>query len=211
MSRRSEEEYRRAALALASASRPWPLKAAMFSSATGGEGVTTAAVRIGRHLRSSSSMNPVVIELNRQKPAFSRLFGLDAARSMAALREEKVPVMECVQKDGTGLAMIPAGNTPEEFSLAGLEHTLCRVVQELQNHFDMILADAPPVLESADLMVAGRVIPRAVLVVGAGQASQESLTRACRELQDTRIEIAGTILVAKRKIMPRWVERWLSS
>lgn len=204
------EEYRRAAIALVTAGRQGRYRGVILSSATRGEGTTSAAVHVGRHMMRDAGMNPVLIEVNFLRPAFQRLFGLDPKRSVARMLAEGSPALDQVQRDSTGLAMIPAGvveqKEPEAMSL---ESALCHAVQELQNRFDFILVDAPPVLESADVLVAGRVIPYVLLVVGAGQVSQENLGRACQQLQDTKIQLAGTILNTRRRFIPGWVERLL--
>jgi Mrp family chromosome partitioning ATPase len=136
---------------------------------------------------------------------------VDPERSFERMLAEGAPALEQVQRDGSGLAMIPAGAPRKDGPAAkSLESTLCHAVEELQNSFDFVLVDAPPVLESADVLVAGRVIPQALLVVGAGRVSQEDLGRACRQLQDARIQLAGVILNSRRRFIPGWVERVLA-
>jgi Mrp family chromosome partitioning ATPase len=204
------EEYRRAAIALVTAGRQGRHGGVIVSSATHGEGTTSAAVHIGRHMMRDAGKNPVLIEVNSVRPAFQRLFGLDPNRSVARMLAEGSPALDQVQRDSTGLAMIPAGVVEQKEPAAmSLESALCHAVQELQNSFDFILLDAPPLLESADVLVAGRVIPYVLLVVGAGQVSQQNVGRACQQLQDNKIQLAGTILNTRRRFIPGWVERLL--
>jgi len=204
------EEFRRAALALAAAGRQSRYQAAIVSSATRGEGTTSAVVQLGRHMMKDAGLKPVIVELNRTRPALERLFNLDGRRTLASLMSGGGSALACVQNDRTGLAMIPAGRFDDtESSPASFETVLCRAIRELQGAYDFILVDAAPILESADVLIAGRVIPQLVLVVGAGQVSQENLNRSCQQLQDAHIELAGTILVARRRIVPRWIEKLL--
>lgn len=205
MAPKTSEEYRRAALALANAARQSHCRSAILCSATAGEGTTTAAVYIGRHLLRDLGFNPVLIELNRARPALARLFGLDEEKSLAAVASGARSVMDCVQKDPTGLRMIPVGKFESGDGLQGLEAVLCRSVQELQNSFDFILVDAPPILESADVLIAGRVVPNVILVAGSGRVSQESVREACRELSEARIHLVGAILNERKRILPRWL------
>jgi Mrp family chromosome partitioning ATPase len=153
--------------------------------------------------------NPVVVELNRVRPALAHLFGLNKEKSLAAAVSGPAGVMDCVQKDPSGLSMITAGELDLAGHSSGFETILCQAVQVLQNNFNYILLDAPPILESADVLIAGRIVPNLILVVGAGRASQESIREACRQLSDARINLAGTILNTRKRIIPRWVDRWL--
>jgi len=153
---------------------------------------------------------PVLIEVNRMRPSLCRLFALDEQRSLAALLSRDGSVMECVQYDPAGLAILPAGPARRDApSVPRLESALCCAVQELQNHFDFILVDAPPILESADVLVAGRLIPQVVLVVAAGQTSSESLARVGEQLRDAGLTVVGTILNHRKRIIPKWIDRWL--
>lgn len=201
------EEYRRAAVGLAAALRQSRFRGVILTSATRGEGTTSAAIHIGRHMMNDAGLNPVLIEVNRLRPAFEKLCGLNSDQSLAKLLSNGGPALKQVQRDPTGLAMIPAG-VPEEDGPAAmsLESGLCAAVQELQNSFDFVLVDVPPILESADVFVVGRVIQQALLVVGAGQVSQEDLGRACQQLQDAKIQLAGTILNSRKRFIPKWVE-----
>lgn len=212
MAHQGTEEYRRAAVTLAAALRQSRFHGVIVSSATRGEGTTSAAVHIGRHMLNDAGLNPVLIEVNRLRPAFHRLFGLNSERSLANMLAHGGRALDQVQRDSSGLAMIPAG-VPQngDAPALSLESGLCRAVQELQNSFDFILVDAPPILESADVLVAGRVIPQVLLVVGAGQVSQEDLGRACQQLQDAKIQLAGTILNSRKRFIPKWVEYLFSN
>ena len=203
----NSEQYRRAALALANASKQAHNRSAIFSSASSGEGATTATVYVGRHLLQDVGFNPVVIELNRTRPALSNLFGLDEEKSLAAIASGSASALECVQKDPAGLCMIPAGRFAPDQHVSGLETVLCRATQELQNNYDFILVDAPPILESADVLIAGRIIPNLVLVVGSGRACQETVREACRTLEEANIRLIGTILNERKRILPRWLAR----
>jgi len=201
------DEYRRAAVALANVSRQNHCCSALVASATAGEGASTVAVYLGRHLMQDLAFNPVLIELNRIRPAFTRLFRLDPKRSLAAAVSGDLAILDCVQKDPTGLRVIPVGEFQTATGLKDLESALCQAVQGLQNSFDFILADVPPVLESADTLIAGWVIPNVILVVGSGRASQESVRAARAQLADARIQVIGAILNERKRILPRWLRR----
>src|SRR5262249_25094128 len=130
--------------------------------------------------------------------------------SLAAILAGEKPATDCVQCDPLGLPLIPTGNLedPSAGNGSGLENTLCRIIQELQNDYEMILLDAPPILENADVFIAGRVVPRLVLVVGAGRVSRNSVLRARQELESANIRVIGTILNMRRRIIPGWMDNW---
>ena len=209
MAQRSNEEYKRAALALANASRQVRSRSVIVSSAVAGEGATTAAIFMGRHLRNDLGFTPVVMEVNSLRPALAKWFHFNSGKSLASAAEGSAGITDCIHKDPTGLAMIPVGTNGSGAGIPELEKLICHSVQELQNHFDFILLDAPPVLESADVLIAGRVVPNTILVVGAGRTSQQAVRQACRELRDARMQVVGSILNSRERILPHWLDRWM--
>ena len=201
--------YRRAALALAGALRQGGYRSTLISSGVAREGTTISAIQICRELARAFGLKPLLIEANGVRPSLARMFELDDRRSLSTIMSFRDTVRECVQHDPTGLAMIPWGEAATSFLQPSVEDTVSYAVEKLQDSFDVILVDVPPILESPDVLLAGRVIPQLVLVVGAGKASRESLDLACQQLQEANIKVIGTILNAKKRVIPRWLERWL--
>ena len=205
---RNQGQFGRAGMALATAARRDRYKSVMFSSVTGGGGTTSAIYNVGRVLTEDLGIKTLAIEINRGRPSWCREFKLDASRSLAAMASGDVGPRECVQPDGGGLAYLPAG----DFQAGGrpLDVVLCQAVQELQNDFEMILLDVPPVLDSADVLLAGRIVPRVVLVVESGNVPHQLLSRAQRQLDSASITVVGAILNRQKPMMPAWLERWLT-
>jgi Mrp family chromosome partitioning ATPase len=151
-----------------------------------------------------------VIETNRLRPSFSRLFGLADSRGLAAIGSGAAPALDCVQKDPTGLPLVPLGTRAAWEKLPGLASVLSGAMQELNQHFEFVIVDAPPILESADTLMAGKVVPHLVLVAEAGRVSQKSLGRVLQELTNAEITLVGAIMNSRRQIIPAWIDRWLT-
>lgn len=149
------------------------------------------------------------MELNWLRPALAGMFHLDADRSVAAALSGRLPLRKCIQEDGAGLIMLPAGKFEELEPGRGWQKAFCGMIHELQADFDITLVDTPPLLESADALVAGNAVPRMVLVVSAGLASRQALARAVQELERANIELMGTIFNERKRILPAWLNRWI--
>ena len=59
-------------------------------------------------------------------------------------------------------------------------------------------------------LLAGRVVPRMILVAAAGRVSHEILDRAQLELGAANISVVGGILNMQERIIPKWLYRWLT-
>lgn len=206
----ADQSYWKTALWLANAVREGRLREVFFSSAVRGEGTTTALLEVARHLSQHFGLRPLVIELDRTRPVCLRRFEFDPERTLNAFAAGRLPAQACIQQNGSGVVFLATAETsaPErtEWSVSAL---LRRVLEEVASDFDIVLIDAPPLLERPDAMAVASVVPKMVLVVEAGRTRYEVLDRIKRELAAGNVSIVGAILNKHRKFIPGWVYRWL--
>jgi polysaccharide biosynthesis transport protein len=202
------ESFRRVALYLAEAVRGGEFRSVFFASATSGEGTTTTILETARHLRQVFGLRTLVIEWTRKKPGLAALLGLRKERTLEDCVTQQLPLGECVQVVEPGLAVLPAS---ERASQAGVSSdALQRMLVQAGADYDVVLVDAPPILEQADAFVVGRAIPHMVLVVRAGQTSEESVGNVRDRMTAANVRIVGAVLNRHRTILPRWISRWLT-
>jgi succinoglycan biosynthesis transport protein ExoP len=207
--RDADENYRKAALFLSKMVRDGR-RSLLFCSARRREGTTTAVLSLAHHLQDSYGLRPLVIELNRRRPALRKLFRLDPAHTLDDALDRFKPASHCIQKTASGLSVIAGGCDREANPYARLAPGLKRVLSEVEEAFDVVLVDAPPILTQADAIIAATVVPRLILVVEAGRTNYEVLERVKRELATEDITIAGTVLVKHRRFIPRWLYWWFT-
>ncbi|MCX6623464.1 MAG: CpsD/CapB family tyrosine-protein kinase [Acidobacteria bacterium] len=205
----TSEQYKRVALAVASPGRDGRHRSVLISSATAGEGTTSATVFVGRSLVRDFGLRTAIVEVNWVRPSLAELFDLDADRSVAAALSGRLPLRSCLQDDGAGLGLLPAGDLKELEQKRGWQKALCGMLHELEADFEVSLVDLPPLLESADALVAGSVVPQMILVVSAGWASRQAIGRAVQELERANIQLIGTIFNERKRILPQWLDHWL--
>jgi Mrp family chromosome partitioning ATPase len=188
------EGFRKAALALAGELAAKGARSVVFCSSRPGEGTTTVVLNVARHLSETYNLKTLVVELNRRRPVFARLFSLNGLRNL-----------------GSGLTILPSGEPSASGGRANDLAALVRqVLAELESRFDIVLFDASPVLEGTDALEAIRLVPRVVLVVQAATTSYEVLDRVARELAAAHASIVGSILNKFVKVIPSWIYLGLS-
>lgn len=210
VSAEADESYRRVAAFLATAVREKRFDSVLVASATEGEGTTTVAARVADLLRDGFGLRPLLVELNQRRPVYARRFGLDPGLGLAAIAAGERPVKSCVQHTPRGLPVIVAGTAgsgPEAETGAAL--VLKRILNELADDVDLVIIDAPPVLEQADAVSAGAVVPRMVLVVEAGRTPYEAVDRARQALAANDISVVAAVLTKQPRVIPEWIYRWL--
>jgi capsular exopolysaccharide synthesis family protein len=81
-------------------------------------------------------------------------------------------------------------------SIVHLLHStrLPELIQRLRQHYDLIVIDAPPVLQIADARVLGRLADGVVFVVRSNRTTRDMAMNACRRFQEDRTRVLGTVL-----------------
>jgi Mrp family chromosome partitioning ATPase len=202
----TDESYRKAALFLSKMVAEGR-RSLLFCSARRREGTTTAVLSLAHQLQDGYGLRPLVIELNRRRPAMAKLFKLDPTRTLSDALDGAAPA-DCVQTTASGLPVI--AGAPGRAAHPRLASGLKRVLAEVEHSFDVVLIDAPPILKYADAIIAGSVVQRLILIVEAGRTNYEVLERVKRELSPEDIRIAGTLLVKQKRFIPRWIYWWFA-
>lgn len=202
----ANENFRRIAVALAQQARSPGHNAFLFTSANRREGTTTTVLNVARNLASGCGLKTLVVELNAHQPALSRLFALDASRNLQAIATDRLQPREAVQNGSPGVPVIASGRNGDGTELA-LPRVMRRILAELGSEYDVILFDAPAMLEHADAATAATVVPRVVLVVEAGRTRWEVLDRIKRELEGSQAQVVATVLNKHKRFIPGWIYR----
>jgi Mrp family chromosome partitioning ATPase len=205
-----DAQYQKAAMALAAGVRDGKFRSILFTGPAMSPGTTSTILGVADQLKVSCGLNPLVVELNRLRPAFTRLFHLDENRSVASVAAGSSS-RDCVQRSPNGVAMIPIGDFSSMNSNANfaLTEAVVRIQEELRGEYDLILWDAPPVLEHPDVLALRAVLPCVVLVIESGKSRHEVLERIKREFADAGMVLVGSIMVKQQRPIPGWIYRWL--
>jgi Mrp family chromosome partitioning ATPase len=206
----TNEGYGRVALFLAEAARQGEIRSVFFASATSGEGTTTAVLQVARQLRETFGIKPLVIEWRRARPKLAAMLGLKAEGTLERCLADALPLKDCVHRTDSGLTVLPAASAGAAVSLSGSADALRRVLEDAHKEFDVVLVDAPPVLEDSEAFVLARVIPQMVLVIRAGNTSEQSIERVQQQMAAENVKIVGAILNRYRRFIPGWISRWLT-
>jgi Mrp family chromosome partitioning ATPase len=93
-----------------------------------------------------------------------------------------------------GLSVLPSGPAPESISKILYSPALRQFFNHVRTRFDVVLIDAPPILEVADARVMGEFADGAVLVLRAGSTDRSDALEACQHLHEDGTVLLGTVL-----------------
>jgi polysaccharide biosynthesis transport protein len=153
----------------------------MITSSSRGEGKSTTIANLAAAF-ARSGRRVTLIDLDLRRPSLASLFGLDddvglteLALGRATLDDVlyRIPVLEPdsemarVSTNGSGpgsLDVLPAGPLPPNPAEFAGSHALSEILHELSERVDLVLIDAPPILQVSDAMTLSAKVD-AIMVV----------------------------------------------
>jgi succinoglycan biosynthesis transport protein ExoP len=174
-------------------------KLIVVSSPRMGEGKTTLISNLGIAL-AEAGRRVALVDGDLRAPRLHRIFDLGNNSGLQdALRGELDPIA-CPLGDLAhptwvpGLFVVPAGTGAKEPSLLHQNGRLKPVLQRLEDEFDVVLIDTPPLLHLSDARTIGQLSGGIVLVFRAGKATREVATATMELLENDGIPVLGVIL-----------------
>lgn len=171
-----------------------PKKIIMVTSAVPAEGKSTVSTNLA--LMQSRLRRTLLIDADLRRPTLAKRMGL--ARGLPGLAEYVTgakPLSECVHQLGDSkLWVMPAGqrlpNPAELFSTESFREA----IYALQNGFEQIVLDCPPVRPVSDATMLSTLCTGVVFVVSANQTPAPLVRLALKRLGDSGARIFGVVL-----------------
>jgi capsular exopolysaccharide synthesis family protein len=164
-------------------------KSILFTSSRPSEGKTSCTIALAADFVSVGK-RIVVIDADLRKPALRGdspgLSGYLAGT--VGLQEALVP------SDSPDLWLLPAGRLPPNPTALLTGPLLAKLIHELEQQFDSVIIDGPPVMGFADAPLIGAVVGATVLVVESGSTARSVASESLNRLASTGGDAIGTVL-----------------
>jgi succinoglycan biosynthesis transport protein ExoP len=194
------------------ANADYQAKTIMFTSAVGGEGKSTTVANLAVAL-ARAGRRVVLIDADLRRPSLHRLFDLDERPGLIDIElgdvklEEALRPVPVTQWDSTAvnggrpsgrrkgkLELLTAGHpfhAPDEL---GVELTVARIAESLQDRADLVLIDAAPLLAVGDAIALSAHVDALVLVVRLNGLNSSAYDDLLRTLASSPTQKLGFIL-----------------
>ena len=188
------ENYKalRTAIMLSSAERP--PKTLLVTSMGPAEGKTSTAVNLAMVI-SQSVGKVLLVDSDLRKPRIHSIFGLS---NKAGLSTYLVGSNAKIIKEGPlpNLNIVLSGPIPPNPSeLLGSEK-FERFISSMQERYDVIIFDSPPVLTVTDSLVLSKYMDGTIVVARAAKTSYEAVRQGLRQLNDIGANVFGLLINA---------------
>jgi len=188
------EAYRniRTSILLSFSERP-PRKI-LLTSPNPAEGKTTTVINTGIAL-AQTGVRVVVVDTDMRKPRIHKIFGEENEVGLSNFLSGNAELESILKKTGIpNLFFIPSGPIPPNPSELIGSNLFKSMMKCLEERFDHIVLDSPPVLGFADSTILSTFVDGIILVVAGGKTPRETLERAKEVLQQVSAKILGVVI-----------------
>ncbi len=169
-------------------------RSVLVTSTGPGEGKTAVSCNLAISL-AQTGQRVLLIDADMRKPKLEAAFGVMAEPGLSNLLVGNVRASESVRKSGVaGLWLLPAGKLPPNPAELLGSTRFRDFLQSLQEHFEWIVIDSPPVLAVADAAIIAHRTTGVVFVVGAEMTSRHAAKHALDQLEAARAKFVGGLL-----------------
>ncbi|HKV42754.1 MAG TPA: polysaccharide biosynthesis tyrosine autokinase [Blastocatellia bacterium] len=182
----------RTSVLLSTAARP--PRSLVFVSAEPGEGKTTICNNLAITL-AQLGKSVLVVDGDMRRPRVHDFFHVDNSSGLVNYLTGDVNWQALVQPSGMkGLACLACGPIPPNPSELLSSEQMQRLINEATAAYDILLLDAPPLLNVADGRILSTMVEGVVLVVKGGTTPREMVRRAEIYVSDVGAHLLGVVL-----------------
>lgn len=166
----------------------------VITSSVPSEGKSTTAANLAVSL-AENDLSVVLVDGDLRRPKVAELMGIEGSAGITDVLIGRMELVDAVQPWGKqGLAVLPAGQIPPNPTELVASAAMQAVLSDLEERYDIVLIDAPPLLPVADAAVLSHLSGGAILVAAVGRTTKKQLEIARSALQAAGTKAVGCVL-----------------
>jgi non-specific protein-tyrosine kinase len=189
------EAYRTLRTNLEFTSLDKPIRSMVVTSASPEEGKSTTLANLAVVI-AQAGKKVILVDCDLRRPSLHQIF--DARNTPGftdMMRDDALMSKPPLQETGIpNLSLLPSGTIPPNPAELLASRRMSEVIAALQQHAEMILFDAPPVIAVTDAAVLSSKVDAVLLVISAGKTKREHAKKAKALLEKVNARLIGAVL-----------------
>lgn len=170
------------------------LQTMVITSASSGEGKSTTSSNLAV-VYAQQGKKVLLVDCDMRRPTAHFTFRLSNGIGLSTVLAKKTTVEKATHSTQVeNLDLIAAGPIPPNPSELLSSKMMDRVLEELRANYDIIILDAPPMMQVADTRLLARKVDGVVLVVGCDKSDRQMVVKAKEQLTLAEAHILGVVL-----------------
>ena len=199
------EEYRILRTALRNLGGENPIKTLVMTSAVRGEGKSTTSANLAVAL-ADSGQKVLLIDCDLRRGTVHQLFHVNQAPGLTHLLSNSVGIDSAlVETPVKNLSVLPCGTKPMKPSELLGSPRMEQLMQKFREAFNVIVVDAPPVLNLPDASILSNYADGCIFVIQAERTQREEVTRARSTLLQSHAPLLGLVLTNVQYYIPKYL------
>ncbi|MBK6799219.1 MAG: polysaccharide biosynthesis tyrosine autokinase [Acidobacteria bacterium] len=188
------ESYRALRTSLLLSSAEHAPRTMLVTSSHPAEGKTTIVANTAISLAQTGA-RVLVLDADMRRPRCHKILSVKNDVGLSTFLSRDVKLDNIIQDhEIPNLFVIPAGPVPPNPAELLSSIKLRILVSELQDRFDHIVIDSPPVIHVTDALIISPYVDGVMIVVKSNQTPREAVLRAKQALMDVNAKIFGVVL-----------------
>lgn len=169
-------------------------KALVVTSPVQGDGKSSVAINLALSL-ASAQVKTLLIDGDLRRPRVAKALGLVPDVGLTNVLLGKVTIDGAIQqyKDGN-LEVLASGTIPPNAAELLQSDAMEKLLEDLRQHFEMVIIDSPPLLPVTDAAVLASRADGAVVVIRHGQTTKEEWRQAEGRLEQVDARMLGVVM-----------------
>lgn len=175
------------------------LRSILITSSSPGEGKTLTALNIAQFYAREGTQT-LLIDCDLRRPMIHTALKVDQSPGLSNFLADKAAdpasYIQVFNSDmfTHSLSVLTSGTPPPNPSELLKSKRMEDLLVQLQEAYELIIIDAPPVIAVTDPIIIGKKVDGVLLVLRSGKTTYEVAMKAKKILENSRIEIIGTLL-----------------
>lgn len=188
------EAFRRLRTNLQFANVAGQAKTVLVTSSLPGEGKTTTATNLAIAL-AQAGHTVCLVDADLRRPMVSEYLGLERSAGLTTALVGAADVNDLLQPWGDdSLYVLTSGQVPPNPSELLGSQEMAHLIVRLEEVFDTVIVDAPPLLPVTDAAVLSQHVGGVMVVVGAQKLKQQDLEKSLSALELVGANVLGVVL-----------------
>jgi succinoglycan biosynthesis transport protein ExoP len=172
------------------------LKRLLVTSSVSSEGKTSTTVGLGVAF-ANLGKRVLLIDADLRRPRMHKVFDIPREAGVSGVLIDKMPLQSCLHPSLVpGLDVMPAGNGTDHPNELLASNDMLRLLEELDQRYDMVLIDTPPAVMLSDALILSKFVDGVVLVVREHTASRMLVKQTVGRLQQVGANLLGVVVNA---------------
>lgn len=188
------EQYRTIRTNLEFTSVGHKLQMITVTSATTGEGKSTTAANLAV-VYAQLGKRVILIDCDLRKPTAHYTFNVSSHAGLSTILAGRITAERAIQEtEQTNLHVLVSGPIPPNPTELLASPRMVDLLRELRERYDVVIVDAPPMMQVADARLLANVSDGTILVIGCDNSDRQLVLKAKAQLERTGTQMLGLVL-----------------